>query len=81
MSFLTRVLIFKAFILTISRTEKILNEHPELREQWTTLTPQGRIGQPRDLMGAAVFLLSEASSYVTGAGKLYAHWASYASLI
>jgi hypothetical protein len=50
------------------RTERILDANPELRKQWTALVPQGRLGQPVDLMGSVAFLLSEASQYVTGAG-------------
>ena len=49
------------------RTEKILGENPELYKHWTSLIPVGKMGKPEDLMGATVFLLSEASGYVTGA--------------
>ena len=35
--------------------------------QWTSLIPVGKMGRPEDLMGAAVFLSSDASAYVTGA--------------
>jgi hypothetical protein len=35
-------------------------------KQWTSLIPQGKMGQPEDLMGAVTFLSSDASSYVTG---------------
>ncbi|KAK0749438.1 hypothetical protein B0T18DRAFT_105626 [Schizothecium vesticola] len=48
-------------------TEKILNGNPDLKSQWTSLIPQGQMGNPKDLMGPVTFLLSDASSYVTGA--------------
>lgn len=48
-------------------TEKILDENPELKAKWTSLIPQGKMGQPKDLMGPVTFLLSDASAYVTGA--------------
>ncbi|KAH8662024.1 hypothetical protein BX600DRAFT_512903 [Xylariales sp. PMI_506] len=48
-------------------TEKILDEKPDLKKQWTSLIPQGKMGLPVDLMGPVTFLLSDASAYVTGA--------------
>ncbi|KAI9812786.1 MAG: hypothetical protein M1827_004543 [Pycnora praestabilis] len=48
-------------------TKKILDENPELQRQWTSLIPQGKMGDPEDLMGAVTFLLSDASKYITGA--------------
>ncbi|KAK9776302.1 hypothetical protein AB5N19_12921 [Seiridium cardinale] len=48
-------------------TEKILDDNPDLKRQWTSLIPQGKMGQPVDLMGPVTFLLSDASQYVTGA--------------
>lgn len=48
-------------------TKKILDDNPDLKEKWTSLIPQGKMGQPEDLMGAVTFLLSDASGYVTGA--------------
>lgn len=39
---------------------------PELKEFFLTRTPLGRLGTPRDLVGPAVFLASEASAMVTG---------------
>lgn len=48
-------------------TKKILDDNPDLKRQWTSLIPQGKMGQPEDLMGAVTFLLSDASGYVTGA--------------
>ena len=38
----------------------------EMRKQVETQTPLGRIGQPRDIAGAAVFLASSDSSWITG---------------
>ncbi|KAI9788730.1 MAG: hypothetical protein M1816_006587 [Peltula sp. TS41687] len=48
-------------------TKKILDDKPELRDKWISLTPAGRMGDPEDLMGAVVYLLSDASRHVTGA--------------
>ncbi|UZJ53135.1 hypothetical protein CBS101457_002455 [Exobasidium rhododendri] len=38
----------------------------ELRADWESKTPMGRMGQPEDLKGAAVYLASDASKYTTG---------------
>ncbi|PBP26811.1 D-arabinitol 2-dehydrogenase [Diplocarpon rosae] len=48
-------------------TKKILDDNPDLKKQWTSLIPQGKMGQPEDLMGAVTFLSSDASAYITGA--------------
>ncbi|MCJ1354395.1 MAG: hypothetical protein MMC33_004383 [Icmadophila ericetorum] len=48
-------------------TKKIMDDNPELQKQWTSLIPQGKMGQPEDLMGVVVLLLSDASKYITGA--------------
>lgn len=48
-------------------TKKILDDNPDLKKQWTALIPQGKMGDPEDLMGAVTFLCSDASAYVTGA--------------
>jgi NAD(P)-dependent dehydrogenase (short-subunit alcohol dehydrogenase family) len=51
----------------ICRTKKILDDNPDLKKQWTSLIPQGKMGNPEDLMGAVTFLSSDASGYITGA--------------
>ena len=38
----------------------------DMRKQVEAQTPLGRIGQPRDIAGAAVFLASDDASWVTG---------------
>ncbi|KAL2122120.1 hypothetical protein VTJ04DRAFT_2575 [Mycothermus thermophilus] len=48
-------------------TENILTNNPDLKREWTSRIPQGRMGAPSDLAGPVVFLLSDASGYVTGA--------------
>lgn len=48
-------------------TKKILDENPDLKRQWVSLIPQGKMGNPEDLMGAVTFLSSDASGYITGA--------------
>ncbi len=48
------------------RNEKQLAD-PERKERLTReMVPAGRIGEPRDCAGIAVFLCSEAASYITG---------------
>lgn len=52
------------FILTdLSRK---LWSNPRMQEWNRKNTPLGRLGQPKDMIGAAVFLASEASAFMTG---------------
>ena len=43
-----------------------LFQNPNDIERLSARIPAGRFGQPEELVGASIFLLSEASSYVTG---------------
>jgi NAD(P)-dependent dehydrogenase (short-subunit alcohol dehydrogenase family) len=43
-----------------------LLHHETLGKPFLDHTPMGRFGEPRDLVGAAVFLASDASAYMTG---------------
>lgn len=53
---------------TYVRTDfiKALVDDPELRGRIESMTPLGRIAEPDDIVGAAVFLASRAASMVTG---------------
>ena len=41
-------------------------ERPDFMQAVQRSIPMGRIGQPSELIGAVVFLMADASSYVTG---------------
>jgi NAD(P)-dependent dehydrogenase (short-subunit alcohol dehydrogenase family) len=43
---------------------------PEVRERITHTTPLGRFGEARELIGPALFLASDASSFVTGSSLI-----------
>lgn len=47
-------------------TERWLDAQPEMRRHYERNIPLGRIGMPKDCADSAVFLASEASSYMTG---------------
>jgi NAD(P)-dependent dehydrogenase (short-subunit alcohol dehydrogenase family) len=45
---------------------KNFEETPSLEHEWSNNNMLGRISTPEEFRGAAVFLLSEASSFMTG---------------
>ena len=47
--------------------EELFRHYPERRTDWPTQNMLGKLSKPEDFRGAAVFLLSPASSYMTGA--------------
>ncbi|EJD36153.1 NAD(P)-binding protein [Auricularia subglabra TFB-10046 SS5] len=57
------------YILT-DMVEAEFAEHPELRKEWASHNPLGRISKAPEYRGAAVFLLSDASSFMTGADMI-----------
>jgi NAD(P)-dependent dehydrogenase (short-subunit alcohol dehydrogenase family) len=52
--------------MTSPAVELLRAQSPENWAAWMARVPMGRAGDPSELGGAAVFLASEASSYVTG---------------
>jgi NAD(P)-dependent dehydrogenase (short-subunit alcohol dehydrogenase family) len=47
--------------------EELFQKFPERRTEWPTHSMLGRLSQPSEYRGAAVFLISNASSFMTGA--------------
>jgi NAD(P)-dependent dehydrogenase (short-subunit alcohol dehydrogenase family) len=46
--------------------DSFIEQRPEVERYFTDNIPLGRMGYPRDLLGPAIFLASEASSFITG---------------
>ncbi|MCF3107730.1 SDR family oxidoreductase [Niabella sp. CC-SYL272] len=47
-------------------TDKALNSDPDRKARVFARTPMGRMGEPGDVAGAALYLVSDAAKYVTG---------------
>jgi len=54
--------------ITTEMTEPIRNDMADLYESIIARTPAGRFGEPEECAGAAVFLASGASNFITGQG-------------
>jgi NAD(P)-dependent dehydrogenase (short-subunit alcohol dehydrogenase family) len=48
------------------KTEMTLSSMSHFFPAWEALTPMGRLGEPKELRGALLYLASDASGYVTG---------------
>ncbi|KAL8393269.1 hypothetical protein RB599_005679 [Gaeumannomyces hyphopodioides] len=54
------------YIVT-AMTEALFEKYPERRQDWANGNMLGRLSKPEEYRGAAVFLISSASSFMTGA--------------
>ena len=54
------------YIIT-AMVEELFKKFPERRADWPTQNMLGRISKPEEYRGVAVFLMSDASSYMTAA--------------
>ena len=52
--------------LIITKGTVHIQENPELAKKYSAMIPLGRLGVPKDIIGAAVFLASGASDFITG---------------
>ncbi|CBX94813.1 similar to short chain dehydrogenase/oxidoreductase [Plenodomus lingam JN3] len=53
------------YIVT-AMVEELFVKYPERKKQWPTENMLGRLSAPKEYRGAAVFLISDASSFMTG---------------
>lgn len=54
------------YIVT-AMVEELFRQYPERRTEWPKQNMLGRLSKPEEYRGAAVFLISDASSFMTGA--------------
>ncbi len=52
--------------LVITPGTKHIAENPKLAAQYAAAIPMGRIGMPEDMVGAVIYLVSNAASFVSG---------------
>ncbi|KAJ0159057.1 D-arabinitol 2-dehydrogenase [ribulose-forming] [Colletotrichum tanaceti] len=50
--------------------EKNFEEVPALKEEWESLNMLGRLAEPREFKGAALFLMGNASTFMTGSNMV-----------
>ncbi|KAK2012055.1 short-chain dehydrogenase [Colletotrichum eremochloae] len=50
--------------------EKNFEEVPGLKEEWESLNMLGRLAEPREFKGAALYLMSNASTFMTGSNMI-----------
>lgn len=55
-----------AFAPGATNVERNLADDPHYLERWAPLIPLGRVAEPEDMVGPAVFLASDESAHVTG---------------
>jgi NAD(P)-dependent dehydrogenase (short-subunit alcohol dehydrogenase family) len=53
------------YIVT-AMVEELFVKYPERKADWPTQNMLGRLSKPSEYRGAAVFLISDASSFMTG---------------
>ena len=52
--------------LVITPGTRHIAENPELAKKYASAVPMGRIGMPEDMVGAVIFLASDAAGFVSG---------------
>jgi NAD(P)-dependent dehydrogenase (short-subunit alcohol dehydrogenase family) len=61
------------YIVT-AMVEALFEKFPERREEWPKQNMLGRLSRPEEYRGAAAFLISDASSFMTGESSIPLIW-------